>query len=135
MKLLLDTHIWLWSLLDPDRLSRSVYRILSDPASEVWLSPISTWEAMMLCSKGRLTLQEEPEAWVVKALTAGPIIQAPLTHEIAIASAGVRLPHRDPADHLIVATAKVLGLTLVTADANLISARQVPILANRRGVI
>ncbi len=51
MKLLLDTHIWLWSALDPARLSRRVAAALENPTNELWLSPISLWEVLTLCNR------------------------------------------------------------------------------------
>jgi PIN domain nuclease of toxin-antitoxin system len=131
MKLLLDTHIWLWSLLEPTRLSRRVLRELEDQGNELWLSPISTWELMILCEKGRVILDEGVEKWISQAMEAVPLREAPLTHEIVLETRRVRLPHNDPADHFLGATARVLGLTLVTADERLIRARQFPVLANR----
>lgn len=53
MKLLLDTHIWIWSLAEPKRLSRRVHTDLIDTNNELWLSPVSTWEALLLYAKGR----------------------------------------------------------------------------------
>jgi predicted nucleic acid-binding protein len=60
-----------------------------------------------------------------KALQAAPLREAPLTHEIALETFGLKFPHRDPADRFLVATARVLGLTLVTADERLINSHQV----------
>jgi PIN domain nuclease of toxin-antitoxin system len=54
MKLLLDTHIWRWSVLEPVRLSKRATRALGNPANELWVSPISTWELLLLCRKGRV---------------------------------------------------------------------------------
>jgi PIN domain nuclease of toxin-antitoxin system len=51
VKLLLDTHVWLWSALEPDRLSRSVSKALADPANEIWISPISIWEILVLSQR------------------------------------------------------------------------------------
>jgi PIN domain nuclease of toxin-antitoxin system len=65
-----------------------------------------------------------------KALTLAPLREAPLTHEIALATRSVRLPHRDPADRFLVATALIHGLTLVTADQNVGSSKQIPVLLN-----
>ncbi len=131
MRLLLDTHIWLWSRLEPARLSRKVARELTNPRNELWLSPISIWETVTLCEKGRLSLDGGAAEWISKAMRAVPMTEAPLTAEVAMETASVSLPHRDPADRLLVATAKVLGLTLVTADERLIGSRQAPVLANR----
>lgn len=131
MKLLLDTHIWLWSLLEPNRLSRRVRAALQDAGNELWVSPISTWEILVLCEKGRLTLDDQPESWIRRAMAAAPLREAPLTHEIAFAVQAVSLPHRDPADRFLAATATVLGLTLVTADEKLAQSRACPVLQNR----
>jgi len=63
-------------------------------------------------------------------MTVAPVREAPLTHEIALATRSVGLPHRDPADRLLVATALIHGLTLVTADRNLSRTKQIPVLLN-----
>ena len=129
MKLLLDTHIWLWTLLEPRRLGRRVQHELRNPDNELWLSPISTWEALMLNSKGRIRLHGDLTAWVADA-TAN-LREAPLTHEIAFAAYHLRLQHQDPADRFLAATAQVLDLTLVTADERLLGLGEIATLANR----
>ena len=128
MKLLLDTHIWIWTLQDPARVGRTLRQELRSPANELWLSPISTWEALTLNSKGRIDLPADLEGWVIRATA--HFREAPLTHEIAVAAR--RLPiHRDPADRLLAATAQVLKLTLVTADHRLLGLGGIATLANR----
>jgi PIN domain nuclease of toxin-antitoxin system len=129
LRLLLDTHIWLWSLQDPARLGRRVLHELRDPKNELWLSPVSTWEALTLNAKKRLVLPADLSRWVVEATA--PLREAPLTHEIALASRLLPLAHNDPADRFIAATAQVLRLTLVTADAHLLGLGDVSTLANR----
>jgi PIN domain nuclease of toxin-antitoxin system len=131
MRLLLDTHIWVWSALDRSRLSGRLIAALENPQNELWLSPISLWEILTLCEKKRLTLCPNPQAWIANALHAIPMREAPVTYQVAEETARVQLPHRDPADRFLVATARVFDLTLVTADQQLIHARQVPVLANR----
>jgi PIN domain nuclease of toxin-antitoxin system len=86
MKLLLDTHIWLWSLFDPGRLRKKVARELKDSQNEIWLSPVSVWETLTLARKGRLVLQGKPENWIREAMLKGSLKEARLTHEIAIRS-------------------------------------------------
>ena len=130
MKLLLDTHIWLWSALEPARISKRVSRALDDPKNEIWLSPISVWEALVLARKKRLALEPSPEQWIRHALAVLPLHEANLNHEVAIRSETIRLGHDDPADRFLLATALVYGLTLVTADRRLVKARNVPTLAN-----
>ena len=129
MKLLLDTHIWLWSLQDSTRLGKRVYQELKNPENELWLSPISTWEALTLQHKGRIRLRGDLDEWVARATA--PFREAPLTHDIALAARQLSLAHQDPADRFLVATAKVLGLTLVTADTNLLGLGEIATLANR----
>jgi PIN domain nuclease of toxin-antitoxin system len=125
---LLDTHVWIWSLLDPARISRKVARLLRIPESELWLSPISAWETLLLIERGRLRVEDDPGDWLHDALSRGPLREAPLTHEIAVESRRIRLPHDDPADRFLAATAKVLDLTLVTADARLRRCRDIEVL-------
>ena len=131
MKLLLDTHIWLWNSLAPDRLSHRVDRAINDSRNELWISPISTWEIVLLHERGRVKIADGPESWLQKAMSLAPLREAPVTHEIALATRSIGLPHRDPADRLLVATALILGLTLVTADRNLGRLKQIPILLNQ----
>jgi PIN domain nuclease of toxin-antitoxin system len=131
VKLLLDTHIWLWSTLEPERLSRRVDKALADPANELWLSPISVGELIVLLRKGRLTLPNDVAAWVAKTIQDLQLTEAPFTVEVALAIASINFPHGDPADHFLTATAKVFDLTLVTADEHLINLPGIHVLSNR----
>jgi PIN domain nuclease of toxin-antitoxin system len=128
LKLLLDTHIWLWSALEPHRLGKNVTAELINPNNELWLSPVSTWEALALYRKRRIHLEGDPCAWLAEAMK--NFREASLTHEIAMATHGLTM-HADPADRFIAATAKVFGLTLVTADKNLLGLGEIATLANR----
>ena len=119
MKLLLDTHIWLWALIEPDRLSRPVRRRLEAAGTETWLSPISVWEAALLAERGRIELDRPVAEWIRHQLVAAPMRDAPLTREVALQSRAVTIPHEDPADRFLAATAAVHKLTLVTADERL----------------
>ena len=131
MGLLLDTHIWLWSLLDPDRLSDSVKRAFRSPEAELRLSSISVWEALLLAERGRVTLEPDSHRWLRKAMSIIPIVEAPITVDVALASRTIDVEHQDPADRFIVATAKVYGLKLVTADARLLRCRDIEVFPNR----
>ena len=131
MKLLIDTHIWLWTTLDPQRLSRRVNKALADPANELWLSPLSVGELIVLLRKGGLTLPNEIAAWVGKTLQDLQLSEAPLTVEGALAISSIHGPHGDPADHFLAATAKTFDLTLVTADEQLINLPGIHVLPNR----
>jgi PIN domain nuclease of toxin-antitoxin system len=131
MKLLLDTHIWLWSVLEPHRLSPRVAGELTNPEHQLWLSAVSVWELQMLVHKKRLQLHEEVGAWVAKTLNMLQLNEAPLTIEVALAIPAVSLGHGDPADQILAASAKVFGLTLVTADERLIKSKQIATMPNR----
>jgi len=121
VRLLLDTHVWLWRLLEPARLARSAATILSDSASELYLSPISVWETLVLARKGRLELEPTPHLWVREALRRSSLKMAPLTHAIAIASEDLAdFGSNDPADRFLVATALEHDASLVTADARML---------------
>ena len=128
MKLLLDTHIWLWLTIDPKRLGPRTAQILDDKQNELWLSPISTWEALTLHQKGKVHLHGDLSEWVANAVSATKL--APFTHEVALA--GRQFPYnQDPADRFLCATALILDLTLVTADEKLLSLANIRTLANR----
>ena len=119
-KYLLDTHILLWSLIDPSCLSKDVAKELDNPDHELWLSPITMWEIIILSEKGRIQLDAPPVTWMKNVLSSLPFQEATLNHEVAMQSREVRLPNQDTADRFIAASAIVYGLTLVTADRNLI---------------
>lgn len=128
MKLLLDTHIWIWMLDEPRRLTGHVQQQLQDKSNELWLSPVSTWEVLILHAKKKIQLQLQPDVWV--AVATKDFKEAPLTHQIALVSQQLKL-HADPGDRFLAATAKVLGLTLVTSDARLLSLTEISTLSNR----
>jgi PIN domain nuclease of toxin-antitoxin system len=130
VKLLLDTHIWLWSALEPHRLVRRVTKALANPANELWLSPVSVGELVVLLRKGRIALPKDIGAWVAGTMHDLELSEAPLTVEVALAISSIDFPHADPADHFLAATAKVLDLTLVTADERLIHLPEIHVLAN-----
>ena len=78
MNLLLDTHIWLWSLLEPERLTRPVASALAREGTRLWLSPLSVRETLLI-ERGRLHVDVAPEAWVRDALAQAPVEEAPVT--------------------------------------------------------
>ncbi|MCA1735576.1 MAG: type II toxin-antitoxin system VapC family toxin [Actinobacteria bacterium] len=131
MKLLLDTPIWLWARLEPDRLGPKLRRRLSDPANELWLSPISVWETLVLIERGRIEVTTNPVDWLRAALATGPVRDAPLNRDVAIASRLLDLEHEDPADRFIAASAQVHGLVLATADQRLLRSKQLETVPNR----
>jgi PIN domain nuclease of toxin-antitoxin system len=118
VRLLLDTHAWLWRLLDPKRLSEAAERAIADRDSELFLSPVSAWETLVLARKGRLSLTPSPSEWVLDALRRSAPSAVPLSHGIAMRSELLDgFGSEDPADRFLVATALEHELTLVTADS------------------
>ena len=133
MNLLLDTHIWLWSHAQPERLTKRVVAALRDEESQLWLSPISIWEFLLLAVRGRVRVRDGNPApdWVEAALSRAPMHDAPLSREVAIRSRSVRLEHEDPADRFLAATADVYELTLVSGDDRVLRGKGFRTLANR----
>lgn len=131
VKLLLDTHIILWSLVEPRRLVPRLRRILERSTSELWLSPMSAWELSLLIESGRVRTDKPFDQWLAGAITALSLQEAPLTLDVILASREVTLPHGDPADRLLAASARYYDLRLVTADERLLSGAGFSKLANR----
>ena len=119
MDYLLDTNVWLRGALFPSTLPEEVQGILANPERELALSVYSLWEAAKKHQKGKLPLPMDLAAWLKAAVTEN-IHVLPLTPEIIVES--TRLPDfpvNDPGDELIVATARVHGLPLLTSDSEL----------------
>jgi len=120
--IILDTHIWVWWVHGDERLTRTQAEVIEANETDViGVSAISCWEIAKLVEYGRLELPCSLEEWFEQAPSYPGIRLLELTPEIAIES--TRLPdefHRDPADQIIVATARVHGCPLVTSDGRLL---------------
>lgn len=122
--MLLDTQVLVWLAAGDERLRPAVRRRIeaAAQAQQLWVSAITPWEIGMLVAKGRLVLDRDVMDWLQAALALPGVRLAPLEPALAVAS--TRLPgelHGDPADRLIVATARHLGATLATADLALLA--------------
>jgi PIN domain nuclease of toxin-antitoxin system len=84
-----------------------------------------------LIEKGRIEIDSDPIDWIREIFSTVPLKEAPLNHEVAIQSRRIKLPHKDPADRFIAATAVVYGLTLVTADERLLASDQYSLLPHK----
>lgn len=131
LKLLLDTHIWIWAVDGSAKLGRAARRSIENPSNELFLSPISIWEAHHLEKRGKLRFKGGFDAWLDGAQRLVPAMEASLTFEVAREASRIRLPESDIGDTFLAATASVFGLTLVTADSQLLSCRWLKTLANR----
>ena len=130
MRLLLDTHIWIDCAAAPASLGRRLKREVASPRAELWISPISVWEFLKLSERKRLSTRNDPLQSIERMLQALPIREAPITLEVAREMSVFSLPHRDPADAWLVATARVNGLVLATRDAKIIASGVVETLAD-----
>jgi PIN domain nuclease of toxin-antitoxin system len=118
VQLLLDTHVFLWLLAEPDRLGGHIGS-LEDPSNELLLSAASSWEIAIKIQLGRLDLPDDPKRYVpdrMRAIGAEPL---PIEHNHALAVSDLPPLHRDPFDRMLVAQARVLRLTVVTADVQI----------------
>ena len=132
MNLLLDTHIWLWIHREPWKLSSEINQAMADPSNDLWLSPVSVWEFVVLLEKKRVMLSEEMNLWVEKSRKELSLREAPFSWAVADELRYTILDQRDPIDRILAATAKAYDLTLVTADERLM--KPIPglsVLANR----
>ena len=127
---LLDTHAWIWWICGDSRLTPREREALDNllPSERPVLAEISLWEVAMLVERDRLELDMDLERWLAVASAPATVELARLTP--AVAAEVARLPekfHRDPADRLIVATARVMKLRVLTRDKKISAARVVPL--------
>jgi len=127
--LVLDTHVWIWLVTDAPELDAAVAVTIGDAArtGSVLVPAIAAWEVAMLARRGRIALAEPAALWVTRALAAPGLALAPLTPEIAVESCN--LPDAadsgavlaDPADRMIVATARIMDGRIVTRDRRILA--------------
>ena len=121
--ILLNTHTWVWHLSESDRLTERQRRVLAARSGEgLGVSAISCWEVAKLVELGRLELDRPVGEWIAQALLPPEIRLIELTPQIAVAS--TQLPgsfHRDPADQIIVATARVYDVEVMTVDRRILA--------------
>lgn len=119
MKYVLDTHVWVWWHMHPKKLSKRVRAIISHPDQyeELLLSAISPWEFSKLLEKKRIGISCDPEEWIREALEMLKLRLVPLTPTLSYRSTTLPPPfHEDPADQIIVATAREEKATVLTKD-------------------
>ena len=120
MRALIDTHVWLWSRFEPNRLNTEVRRILEDRDSEIYLSSASVLEMSIKAARGRLSLPEPIESYVPSVMRADRLIELPVTHQHALAVARMDPKRGDPFDRLLMAQAEYERMTLITGDAEIL---------------
>ena len=116
MRVLLDTHTFLWWVLDAPKLSAECRRILDDGTNDVLLSAVSGYELAFKVNQGRLTLPEPPDVYVRSRLAFNGFEALSIELDHALRAASLPMIHRDPFDRLLVAQAQLEGIPIVTAD-------------------
>ncbi len=133
MRLLLDTHVWIWSQEQLGKLGTEAKNHLTQPQTQLYVSPISTLEIARLVEGGRIDLACSLGAWISDTIDSLRCTTIEICHRIA--AAAYDLPdefHQDPADRLLVATARIHHFTLLTADERILAYPQVKSLDARR---
>lgn len=127
--ILLDTHIWLWWVHEDERLPRRHAEFLEARVAEgLGVSVISCWEVAKLSERRRIELPHPPAVWIRLALAYPGVRLVELTPEIAVEANQLPTPfHRDPADQLLVATARILAAEMLTVDQKILDYPHVPL--------
>ena len=116
MNVLLDTHAFIWWVLDDPQLSSTAKAMIADPTNIIYLSVVSAWEIIIKERTGKLSLPEPPETYILSRLTSNRFmtLAVEMKHVLQIAS----LPeyHRDPFDRLLIAQSQVENIPLLTVD-------------------
>ena len=121
--LLLDTHVWIWLMLESGELAIGARAAINRAAAsgQLRIAAISVWEAALLASRGRIALGRPLSQWINSAVSAPGISVQPLLPQIAVEACCLpETLHRDPADRMIVATARVTNARLMTRDRRLL---------------
>ena len=116
LKYLLDTNVWLWSLFEPERMSRNARQLFADFSQEIFLSAATSWEVTIKVGTGKLTLPEQPATYVPRRMADQGLRPLPISHPHALGVFSLPDYHRDPFDRLLVAQARLESMVLVTAD-------------------
>ncbi|HJP32380.1 MAG TPA: type II toxin-antitoxin system VapC family toxin [Candidatus Latescibacteria bacterium] len=116
MRLLLDTHVWLWSILEPTRLGPRARELVEDADNHLVLSAASSWEISIKYNLERLPLPEPPGTFILSRLARDGVEALPIQHNHVCAVAELPRHHRDPFDRLLIAVSQQEDLPLLTAD-------------------
>ena len=123
--ILLDTHVWIWLCSKKQKLLSGKAKKLLKSTNHKWISAISCWELVKLVEQNRIGFSIPTLTWVRRSLIQYNIKVADLSPEIAVESTILRKFHRDPADQIIAATSRILGMPLVTSDKRILDIAEV----------
>jgi PIN domain nuclease of toxin-antitoxin system len=116
MRLLLDTHVFIWSAASPATLAPAARRAIQEAENEVFVSAAVAWEIAIKYALGRITLPLKPESWVPSRIAALGFKSLPISQNHALAVLSLPNHHNDPFDRIMVAQAQIEGLALVSRD-------------------
>lgn len=116
MRLLVDTHVWLWLQTAPDRIDDVTLEKLANESNDLYLSAASGWEIAIKYRLGKLALPQTPEVYVPDRMRMTGTTPLAVEHAHALRVANLPDHHRDPFDRLLIAQAQLLGVAIVTAD-------------------
>ena len=116
MKVLLDTHTFLWWIIDHPKLSSRVREIIGDGNNELFVSAASGWEIAIKAQLGRLQLPDEPQRFILEQLSLNAIQSLPIKISHALHVFSLPNHHRDPFDRILISQAQLEGLPILTAD-------------------
>lgn len=116
MRYLLDTVVWLWSLWEPERISRKAHEVMNDLDQEIFLSAVTAWEVAIKSSVGKLTLPEAPTSYVPRRMIEQGLRPLQVSHEHALAVFNLPQHHGDPFDRLLIAQARIEDMVLISSD-------------------
>ena len=121
--IVLDTHVWVWWLSNPDKLAARARKAVTEAAADrsIYISAISAWEIALLASRGRLKFTMDALDWIAKSEALPFFHFVPVDNAIAVRSVRLTEPfHKDPADRIIVATAITMGAPVISNDAKIL---------------
>jgi PIN domain nuclease of toxin-antitoxin system len=117
MKILLDTHAWLWMIAAPERLAPAARETLAAGSTVLYLSAASGWEISIKQALGRLNLGGDPEHAIPELMLRSDVVALDITHRHTLRAGSLPPHHRDPFDRLLIAQAQIEGLPVMTAGA------------------
>jgi PIN domain nuclease of toxin-antitoxin system len=116
VRYLLDTGVWLWTVLEPERIARKTREVIADLHQDVFLSAVTSWEVAIKSAAGKLSLPEPPGSYVPRRMADQGLRPLPISHQHALAVSSLPAHHRDPFDRLLIAQANLEDMILITAD-------------------
>lgn len=117
MRYILDTHCWLWWLSNTELLGKEVLNIIEEPANEIFISTVTSWEIAIKYAIGKLSLPLEPEKFVMSRLERCGFSTIKIEHIHALRVASLPLHHNDPFDRLLIAQSQIEKIPIITADS------------------